>query len=101
MMRRTPIFLIAVLALVLGCAGPTSEQEAAPANTTAESATAEKAEDIVAKAAVIAKEIEADPGSAETILAGHDMTIDDFDQLMYEISADPDLSEAYAAALAE
>jgi hypothetical protein len=100
MMRFTSLCLIIGLAAVLGCAGPGTEEQVAGSEAAVESAPAEVAE-IVTKAVDIAKEIEADPDSAETILANHEMTIEDFDQMMYDISADPDLSDAYAAAMAE
>ena len=49
-------------------------------------------------AADVAREIESRPDEAEEILAAHEMTAESFEQLMYEIAADPELSRAYQAA---
>jgi len=51
------------------------------------------------RAAEIAQEIQASPDDAEEILEDHEMSIDDFEALMYEIAADPELSERYQALL--
>jgi hypothetical protein len=91
-MRLTSLCTIFALVIALGCASPVVEEEVAPAETGG---------DIVTQAAGIAKEIAADPESAEAILTSHDMTIEQFDQMMFDISADPALSEAYATAMAE
>jgi hypothetical protein len=52
-------------------------------------------EDPAERGAAIAREIEADPESAEEILEEHEMSIEDFEALMYEIAADPEMSERY------
>jgi hypothetical protein len=95
MMRFTSTVLIVGLVMFVGCAAPETEEQVASTEVAVESV------DVVSKAVGIAKEIEADPESAETILANHEMTIEEFDQMMYEISVDPDLSDAYTAAMAE
>jgi hypothetical protein len=92
-MRCTSLCLIIALAMALGCAAPGGDDE--------EIASTAAGDDIVTQAAGIAREIAADPDSAEAILARHGMTIEQFDQMMFDISADPELSEAYAAALGE
>lgn len=92
MMRFISLCLIIGLSLALGCAKPEEPEEVAPA---------EAASDIVTQAVAIAKEIEADQDSAEAILSSHEMTVEQFDQMMYDISIDPALSEAYATAMAE
>jgi hypothetical protein len=101
MMRITVLCMIMALAVVLSaCAGPTvetTETEAAPS----EAAPAKDVSDIVAKAAGIAKEIEADPENADVILANHEMTFEQFETMMYDISADPALSEEYTSTMAE
>jgi hypothetical protein len=91
-MRFISFCLIIVLSLAVGCAKPEEPEEVAAVETAA---------DTVTQAVAIAKEIEADPDSAEAILARHEMTVDQFDQMMYDISIDPALSDAYAAAMAE
>jgi hypothetical protein len=52
-------------------------------------------EDKAERGAAIAREIRAAPGDAEEILEEHEMDIEQFEALMYEIAADPDLSERY------
>ncbi len=51
------------------------------------------------KAARIASEIQADPDNAAMILDRHGMTQEAFEQLLYEVAADPVLSEAYNRAM--
>jgi hypothetical protein len=92
MMRFISFCLIIGLSLALGCAKPEEPEEIAPAETAA---------DIVTRAVAMAKEIEADPDSVDAVLARHEMTVEQFDQMMYDISIDPALSDAYAAAMAE
>jgi hypothetical protein len=95
-MKRTGLLLlIACCLIVAGCATPEPE---APAQ---EAAVADAPTDVAQKAAEIAKAIEADPDATEQILEGRGLTVDEFEQMMYEISADPELSKAYEAALAE
>ncbi len=52
-------------------------------------------QDIAERGAAIAREIRADPEHAEDILQEHEMSIEDFEALMYEIAADPEMSEKY------
>jgi hypothetical protein len=54
----------------------------------------------VEQAVAIASAIEAAPGDADTILAKHSIDRDGLDELMYDIAADPDLSESYLTARA-
>ena len=56
-------------------------------------------EDDAERAAAIAREIKASPDDAEQILEDHELTIDEFEALMYEIAADPELSERYQTLL--
>lgn len=58
-------------------------------------------DDPAERGAEIAKEIQAAPANAEAILEEHEMTIDEFEALMYEIAADPELSERYQELLEE
>jgi len=87
------LLLVAALSLAAGCSGSGSEPES---SSTGEAET----DDQVTRAAEIMKAIEADPDAADEILQSHDMTVEQFEQVMYEISADPALSKAYEAALA-
>ena len=70
------------------------EAEAAPDAETAEPEVPAQ----VAKAAKLADAIEADPESADQILADLEMNREDLDSLMFEIAADPLLSAAYQQA---
>jgi hypothetical protein len=57
-------------------------------------------EDQALRAAAIAREIQADPEQTEAILEQHELSIEEFEALMYEVAGDPELSERYEAALA-
>lgn len=95
-MKRAGLLLfIGCCLIVAGCAAPEPEQPAQ------ETAVTDVASDVVQRAVAIAKAIEADPDATEQILETHGLTADDFEQMMYEISADPALSKAYEAGLAE
>ena len=49
-------------------------------------------------AAGIADEIAASPEQMEAILTKHGMTMQEFEDLIYEITEDPEMSEAFIAA---
>ncbi|HYE61122.1 MAG TPA: hypothetical protein VD997_03930 [Phycisphaerales bacterium] len=51
----------------------------------------------VAKAAEIAKAVDANPGRADEILREHGMTLEQYDDLMYDIAADPAMSAEFEA----
>jgi hypothetical protein len=97
MMRRSyglVVWLIVSVAL-LGCGGSevqTSDDAATPQAATAVSET-------VSKAVAVAKQIEANPDDIDAILEQHGLTVETFEDMLYEISSDPELSEAYNAAL--
>jgi hypothetical protein len=97
-MRRSGLLLWIVLALVLtGCAGETPDADRA----SSESTTSVSNDDLVTRAAEITKAMNADPSAVERILETHGVTPEEFEEMMYEIAADPALSQAYEAALAE
>ncbi len=52
----------------------------------------------VEKAVTIANQISAEPDKADTILADAGMDREGFEQLLYEIARDPELSKSYAVA---
>ena len=54
----------------------------------------------VAKAAKIAKDIEAAPDKAEATLKAAGMSVEDFESLMMDIAADPEKTKAFEAAKA-
>jgi hypothetical protein len=106
-MRQAAVWTtIVLMTLLLGCGGTADHGTEAvdadrPAAQTAPASDTAGAEDLVARAVEIAKAIEADPDAAEAILEQHDLTIESYEALMYDISADPELTRAYEAALAE
>src|SRR5262245_18708804 len=88
------VTLGAVLALA-GCSSDngTTATPGAPVHNTLTSAQQAK----VNKAATIAASIQASPDNADAILRQNGMTEQQFEDLMYEIAADPAMSEAYNA----
>lgn len=53
----------------------------------------------VTLAATVAKEIQANPSTATETLKKHNLTQDQFENLLYDIASDPALSQKYQAAL--
>ena len=98
------ICVIMVAALVAGCSQETAEQDTA--QEVAEAVQEEAVEltaaqqEIVDKAVTIAKALEEAPEAMAGVLASHSMSEEDFNELFYEIAADPVLTEAYEAARA-
>ena len=91
---------LTVLALttLVGCAGngdsaPRSTSQGAP---TAGALTGDRLAK-VEKAAQIANDVNARPNDAARILDAHAMTEQQFEELMYEIAADPAMSAEYDA----
>jgi hypothetical protein len=84
------LLLLSLLA-ALACANPLAEKPAVyvPPTTPAEK---------VALATDLATEITAAPDDAETILAKRGMTSDQLEDLMADIAADAEMSDAYATA---
>ena len=52
----------------------------------------------VEKAVTLANQISASPGEADTILSDAGLDREAFEQLLYEIAKDPELSQSYAVA---
>jgi hypothetical protein len=90
------VALVLGLALAIGVGCQSREDEAPTVGVQEEQAALPE---IVQTAVAIAKEIEADPDSVEAVLERHGLDPDGFDDMMYQISVDPDLSKAYNAAL--
>lgn len=59
-----------------------------------------ESDDPVDRAVAIARDIQADPANAEEVLEDHEITIDEFEELVYLIAADPEMSARYEAGLA-
>jgi hypothetical protein len=85
-----PLLLLALVA-ALACANPLATT---PAAYTPPATPTEK----VALAVTLAEAITAKPDQAEQILGAHGMTSDQLEDLMADIAADPNMSDAYAAA---
>jgi hypothetical protein len=91
---------LAVVALIggivlpaIGCAGTEQQKPASSAVQTKQNP------ERVRLAADIAREIKNTPGEGAAILEKHGMTREDFEQLLYEIAADPELSQAFREAV--
>jgi len=86
-----------ILLLAFGVAGCESQPQQAAETPAHETQSA--LPDVVEKAVTIAKEIEADPDAVEEILERHGLDAEQFENMIYEISSDPELSRAYNAAM--
>ena len=90
MRRHSALVVLSLLLLLLaGCAAGTQQSGADTA------ATADETPEIVRQAVAITQEIEADPDAVEQILERHGLSVEQFEEMMYEISSDPALSRAY------
>jgi hypothetical protein len=83
-MKRLTGFLCALVLVGCGGSGKQSTPSGAPVSPK------------VAEAAALAKELEANPDDADAILKRHGMTRQQLEDLMYEIAADDEMSQAYA-----
>jgi hypothetical protein len=92
-MRLTGVILAAACVSLGGCSSGSSTNSSSEPSAVALSG-AESAK--VEKAAAIARELRADAGAADAVLRRHGMTEQQFEDLMYEIAEDPEMSEAYA-----
>ena len=99
---------LCAICLVAGCGGQDSQETAAKAEADAVTQTESvlgtlgaAEQDLVKKAAVIAVAIESMPNTAATVLAANGMTAEDFEDLIYRISADERLSAAFEEAKAQ
>ena len=117
-MRKTITMSVLGFALVLGACdkgdgakkGGDKQANAAEAGAAeagaAEAGAAEAGEEAAAdpldpkveKAVTLANQISATPENADTILADAGMDREGFEQLLYEIAKDPELSKSYAVA---
>ena len=86
-MMRRPMLIAAVLAFGLGACGGGGTTPSTPT-------TADRAKAIGA----MAKDIRANPGAAETILADHGSTADAFEDALYAIAKHDAMTKAYLAA---
>ena len=97
-MRFTYVILAGLGLVMSGCGSDGAPATTNSSTTTASSgAAAPSANAKVEKAAAIAKAIEANPDGSSEVLRQHGMTVQQFEDLMYEIAADPKMSAAYNA----
>ena len=89
-MRFSALVLLLVCSLLFACGGSGNGEEAG-----------KDLPDRFKEAHAIQQEISEDAGRAVEILASHGMTLDDWEALMAELEADPELAEAYTALDAE
>ena len=105
--RDLALLMLAALLVPVAACAPQGEESAPPATPAASAApggatdpaTGAEVPESVKKAAAIARAIQADPDSMDRILEDEGMTREDFEDLLYEIAADPVLSEAYVREL--
>lgn len=101
-MNRSVVCVILTLllaGLLSGCPAPEPE----PVDTGEAAAATEAAPlpEQVQKAVDIAKAVEAAPDRVEAILEQAVMTADEYEALLYDIAADPELSRLYNEAMAD
>ena len=95
--ERNLIALFAVLALALtGCGGQSYDQGG---RQDAVEAAAQTAHDAVDAAVAVARELESGTQPAEQVLEEHGLTVDRFEELLYEISSDSELAKRFSEAL--
>ncbi len=97
MLRRLSTILacIVVFLSVQGCEPESSGTEEG-ATTTAAGA---EFDDPLATAVTVAQAVRENPDTAEQVLSEHGMTVEQFEALMYQIAADPELSAEFEAAM--
>jgi hypothetical protein len=98
-MSRTERNLTALsiaLALTLSGCGQTYDQSA---GEDAVAAAAETVKDTVDRAVAVARDLESEGNSAEQVLAEHGITLEKFEELLYEISSDSELAKKFSEAL--
>ena len=91
------ILIVLLIAVTAGCPAPETEES----GSGEEAAAVESAPlpEQVQKAVDIAKGLEADPNRIEAILEEAVMTADEYESLLYDIAADPELSRLYNEAM--
>ena len=98
-MNRIVLGWVVMLVLTGGLIGCAPAEESSPEGDAVE-AVQTALPDTIRQAVEIARAIEADPDRAEEILSEAGLTIEQYEQRIYEIAADPELSRLYNEALA-
>ena len=92
------IALLATALLFPACSAGEAETATRP-DTPSQAAISEPEQSPVEQAIEIAKEVQADPDRAPEILQQFGLTEEEFDQLLYDIAADPELRKIYNEAV--
>lgn len=87
-MKALTILLILAIPLAMGCSGDAATESA---QASSDAYTPEEL-------AEIGSDVEADPASAESILADVGLTPEEFEREVRRVTEDPDLSRRYATA---
>lgn len=93
---------IALTLALVGCGGPAHESGDSPTVTELADAAKQVGGSLAGlfdKAVEVAREIETDSSSAEDVLKQHGLTVEKFEDVLYEISGDRELSEKFNEAL--
>lgn len=77
---------------------PKPEPSATPGQPAEKAPPPDPSVEKIQTAVKVAREISADPEHADDVLARHGLDRDKLDALMFEIAADPELTDAYMAA---
>ena len=91
-----PALMIGMALCTTGCARVVPEDTSAAEATTAQGKATAGVEQ-AREAARMAVEMEREPARASEILEAHHMTPESYEDLLFEIARDPELSEAYDA----
>jgi hypothetical protein len=83
---------VSLAACSSGTSGPSTASGASASGAGLSAAESAKVE----TAAAVARELRSNPAAADEVLRRHGMTEQRFEELMYEIAEDPEMSEAYA-----
>lgn len=93
-----PVLALGIALFSSGCSGTSSRAETQTTQemgTTAETGSASV--EMARVAAMMSLAIEREPERLTEILQQHDMTPEAFEELLYDIAQDPELTEAYEA----
>lgn len=90
-----PAALLLALAFGLGCGGSSAPAEPSEARSKGEQTLPKS----VRTAVAVAYGLEATPNDIEGVLQRQGLTVEQYEDLMYEISSDPALREAYSSAM--
>jgi hypothetical protein len=96
-MRLSCILVAGVAAVLVGCGSEKGSQDSRPSSAGAPVVSSGVSQSKAERAATISKAVQADPDHADDVLRRNGMTEDQFEALMYEVAADPEMSREYNA----